>query len=70
MQRMRAGIYKDTFKGWNEWLAPWFVRLNHYLIEQSRHSHCSSKHSLELNIHAEFCDPKFKTNFNFQLYYF
>ena len=70
MQRMRAVICKDTFKGWNEWMPPWFVRLDHYLTEQIRHSQCLSKHSLELNIHAEFCDPKFKKNLNFQLYYY
>lgn len=30
---MRAGICKVTFKEWNEWLPPWFVRLDHYLTE-------------------------------------
>lgn len=67
---MRVVICKDAFKGWKEWLAPWLVTLDQNLTEHSRCSHCSSKHGLELNIHTEFCDSKFKTNFNFQLYYF
>lgn len=31
---MRVEIHKVTFKRRNEWLAPWFVRLDHYLTEQ------------------------------------
>lgn len=30
---MRAGICKNMFKGWNEGLAPWFVRPSHCLSE-------------------------------------
>lgn len=70
---MRVEIHKVTFKRRNEWLAPWFVRLDHYLTEQgiirAETSHYSSKQSLELNIYTELCDPKCNKNFNFQLYF-